>query len=73
MLAHQDGERAQVVLVRVAENDRVHVFSGEMVQLREAVAALMLGVGAAIEDDPAFASLKKVAVGADLDLAGEVG
>ena len=59
--------------MRVAENDGVQVFAGEEVQLREAVSALVLGVGAAIEDDTAIASLKKVAVGADFDLACEIG
>lgn len=62
-----------MVLMGVSEDDCVQMFSREVSQLRETFTALVFGVGTAIQDDAMIASLKKVAVCANFDLAGEVG
>ena len=74
MLAHQQRQRAGVIVMRVADQDRVDRIEFQLLQMRQALDPLAARMHARIEHDAAVgAEIEQVGIGADLVAAGQVG
>ena len=72
--AHEQRQRADVIVMRMREHDGVHGTIGEPGEIGDGLLALLLRVHPGIEHHGfAAGELEGVAIGADLDAAGEVG
>ena len=73
LAAHQDGQRADVVQVRMGDQDRVERAVGDGVQVGQGGVALLLGMHPAIEHQAAASELQVVAVRSNFRGPGQVG
>ncbi len=72
VLAHEHRQGAQMVLVRVGQNDGVQRFAGEPFEKGQALFTLHFWVCAAVQHDATPCDFKQVAVCADFDLACKI-
>ena len=73
LLPHEHGQRADVVVVRVGEEDRVHGIRRQQIEPRQSFRSLGARVEAGVEDDAFAGEIEAVAVRADFDRTGQVG
>jgi hypothetical protein len=69
---HQHRECAEVILMRMRHDDRIHVAISERCEIRQGRLAFRLRVHAAVEDETLLATLEVIAIRADLGATREV-
>jgi hypothetical protein len=73
MFAHRDRQGAEMILMRVGENNRIHRVIRDEFETGESIRAGFFRMKPRIKQNTLAAVFEEIAIGADFDGPGEVG